>query len=390
MKEKTIEYPLQDEPFEALRRLRRDAPVSQVTLWNGTQAWLVTRYADARRALTDPRLSADATDLGFPSVNPSQVIPNRRGGPARMDAARHAVVRAAVANRFTARAVRRWQPVSQRIVDEQIHLMLSDGPPVDLVTRFARPVPLRLVCYMLGIPDEDMAFVELRSQQVITRAAESSKPAQRELREYIDELIGRAEKDPGEDLIGYLVARRGTMDRDDLADLVLILMVAGHATTASTISLGVLHLIEQPGGLSALLDDPSLIGPTVEEFLRLQSIVSDGAPRVAKKDLVLAGVNIRAGEGVIISLPSANWDEERFDHPDVLDPHRPDARQHLAFGWGAHRCLGQHLARLELRNAFLGLAKAMPQLRLAVPTEQVRPAARYQHLNSVNEMPVTW
>lgn len=166
------------------------------------------------------------------------------------------------------------------------------------------------------------------------------------------------------------------MDRDDLADLVLILMVAGHATTASTISLGVLHLIEQPGGLPALRDDPSLIGLTVEEFLRLQSIVSDGAPRVAKKDLVLAGVTIRAGEGVIISLTSANRDEETFDHADALDPHRPDAARHLAFGWGAHRCLGQHLARLELRNAFLGLAKAVPHLRLAVPAVPVTASPR--------------
>ncbi len=390
MKEQIVEYPLHDKPLAVLHRLRRDAPVSQVTLWNGARAWLVTRHADARRALTDPRLSSDATDPGFPSVNPSQIIPNPRGGLARMDNARHAVVRAAVAKWFTARAVRRWQPLSQRIVDDQIRMMLSEGPPVDLVTRFALPVPLRLVCHMLGVPQEDMAFIERRGQQIITRAYESSQPALREIREYIEGLIERAEKDPGDDLVGYLVASRGALDRDDLADLVPVLMIAGHTTTASSISLGALQLMEQPGALSALRDDPSLIGPTVEEFLRLQSIVIDGAPRVAKKDLVLAGVAIRAGESVIISLTSANRDEETFDHPDALDLHRPNARRHLAFGLGAHRCLGQHLARLELRNAFLGLARAMPHLRLAVPADQVRPANREKHLSMVNEVPVTW
>lgn len=194
MMEQTVEYPLHDQPLAVLRRLRRDAPVSRVTLWNGARAWLVTRYADARRALTDPRLSAHATDPGFPSVNPSQIVPNRRGGPARMEEARHAVVRATVANLFTARAVRRWQPLSERIVDDQIHMMLSEGPPVDLVTRFALPVPLRLICHILGIPGEDMAFVERCSQQVIARAYESSQPAQREMRGYIEELIARAEK----------------------------------------------------------------------------------------------------------------------------------------------------------------------------------------------------
>lgn len=386
----TVRYPLHDEPLTVLRRLRHQEPVARVALWNGKTAWLVTRYADARRALTDPRLSADATDPGFPSINPSQIIPNRRGGPARMDQARHTVARGLVASHFTARAAEHWRPLSQQIVDEQLDALLSDGPPADLVTRFALPVPLRLICHILGVPKEDMPFVEGCSKRIIARAAEDSQPAQREMRDFIDDFTRRAEKDPGDGLVGQLVAQRGAMDSEDLADLILILLVAGHTTTASSIGLGVLHLTEVPDGLRALRDDPDLVAPTVEEFLRLQTIVSDGAPRVAKQDLVLGGAAIKAGDGVVISLTSANHDGQAFAEPDELDPRRPNGRQHLAFGWGMHRCLGQHLARMELCNAFAGLARAVPDLRLAVPPGQVRSAQRERHQNTLHELPVAW
>jgi len=269
-------------------------------------------------------------------------------------------------------------------------VLLDGGPPADLVTRFALPVPLRLICAMLGVPPEDLGFVEQRGQLAVTRAYESARPAQRELRDFVGELIRRAEKEPGDDLISSVVAQRAAIDPDDLVDLLLIILVAGHTTTAGTISFGVHHLVQEPGALRALRDNPARVATTVEEFLRLQTIVSDGAPRVAKQDVELGSTMIRAGEGVIISLTSANHDEDAFAGPDRLDPHRPDARRHLAFGWGVHRCLGQHLARLELRNAFAGLARAVPDLRLAVPAEQVQSALREKHQNTVYELPVTW
>jgi cytochrome P450 len=184
--------------------------------------------------------------------------------------------------------------------------------------------------------------------------------------------------------------RTGAITGQDLADLCIVLLVAGHTTTASTIGLSVLTLLEEPERYRALCDDPRLAGPMVEEFLRFQTIVSDGAPRVAKRDLTLGGVTIRAGDAVVISLASANRDEQLFDDPERLLLDRADVHHHIAFGHGPHRCIGQHLARMELQVALAQLARTIPTLQLAVPVEQLRYARRDKHLNNVYELPVTW
>jgi cytochrome P450 len=303
------------------------------------------------------------------------------------------VIRRLVASEFTVRAVDRWRPVSERIAAEQAEILLRDGPPADLIPAFAVPVPLRLICCMLGIPERDMEFVKVSAQMSITRAYESSQPALADLREFIDELVVANETSPGDGLIGQLTSvglRTGAITRQELADLLLILMVAGHTTTASTIALSVLSLLDHLEHYQALREDPGLVVPMVEEFLRIQTVVTDGAPRVAKHDLTLGGVAIRAGDAVIVSLASANRDEKVFDDPDVLEPRRPEVHRHIAFGWGGHRCLGQHLARMELRVALTTLARVIPTLRLAIPFEQLRYAQRYQHLYAVRELLVTW
>jgi cytochrome P450 len=367
--------------------------VVEVTLWNGRSAWLVTRYADARRALTDPCLSSDATDPNFPSLNPSQVVPNYRGSLARMDDTRHRPIRSSVAKQFTVRAAQQWRPVSERIVAEQLALLRHSGPPADLITGFALPVPLLLICRVLGVDEQDIPYVRGHAQQIITRAYESSQPSLRELRDFVGGLVQRNLRRPGENLIGRLVTehvRTGAITGQDLADLSIVLLVAGHTTTASTIGLSVLALIEEPDRYRALCDEPGLAGPMVEEFLRFQTIVSDGAPRVAKRDLALGGVTVRAGDAVVISLTSANRDEQMFAEPDTIQLRRTNVHRHVAFGRGVHRCLGQHLARMELQVALAQLARTIPTLRLALPVEELHFSQREKHLDHLQELPVAW
>lgn len=389
-----VEYPLLDaEPSRVLQELRHQGPIASVRLWDGRRAWLVTRYADAVRALTDQRLSADASDPNFPSVNPSQPVPNQRGGPARTHEARQAVIRRVVASEFTVRATARWRRVAERIAAEQVAAMLREGPPADLIPAFAVPVPLRLICRVVGVPERDVEFVRAAAQMSIARTYESSRSAQTELREFIEGLLRADQTGPRDGLLGQLSA--GGLDSSDLArhelvDLLLVIMVAGHTTTANTIALSVLNLLENPERYQALREDPALVAPMVEEFLRIQTVVSDGAPRVAKQTLTLGGVTIRAGEAVIVSLTSANRDELVFADPDLIQLHRPGVHRHLAFGWGVHRCLGQHLARMELRVALTTLARTIPTLRLDLPFEQLRYAQGYQHLQGIRELPVTW
>lgn len=386
--------PLRTSPFDPppmLAEFRRHSPIVRVTLWDGRTAWLVTRFADARAVLRDRRFSADASDPNFPSLNPSQVVPNDRGGPARMAEPRHAEIRAMVADRFTTRAVETWRPLVNQIAEDQVSQLLAGGPPADLMTAYAVPVPLRMICWILGVPAADMPFVQRQSLLAIYRAAESGRPALGAIREYVHRLVRDKEHRPGDDLISQLVrqqVRPGRLSHDELVDLALVLLVAGHATTASTIGLGALSLLEEPERFRQVRDDPTLLGAMADEFLRFHTVTADGAPRVATADVVVGGTLIRAGDAVVVSLASANRDESTFECPDTFDLRR-DARQHLGFGYGGHRCLGQHLARLEIRVAFATLACRVPTLRLATPAAAVWVRHEtFQH--GIHELPVTW
>ncbi|MGH3679209.1 MAG: cytochrome P450 [Natronosporangium sp.] len=387
-----IRYPFLEQPEEVLPELRPQGPLVKVTLWNGKWAWLVIRHADALRALTDPRLSADMTDINFPSLNPSQPVPNDRPVLSRIDNDRHREIRSLVANRFTARAVRKWRSLVEQIVAEQLTSLLRDGPPADLVTTFALPVTLRLICRVVGVPEQDSGFVTHHAHGIMMRAYESSRASNDELYDYLDRLVRDNEANPGEGLIGELVEHRraGAITRKELVLLAQFLLVAGHTSATATIGLSVLSLLEQPEHYRALRDNPALAASMVEEFLRFQTITRDGATRVAKRDLVLGGVTIRAGEAVVVSLALANRDETVFTDPDSFRPHRANLKQHIALGWGAHRCLGQHLARMELRVALTALARTIPTLRLAVPIELLRFGHLERHVSNVRELPVSW
>jgi hypothetical protein len=296
---------------------------------------------------------------------------------------------------FAIRRIEAMRPKIQRIADELIDGMLARTPPVDLVEQFGLALPSRVICELLGVPYQDHAFFQRSSRVLLSRttSAEDAVAATQRLRDYLTELIISKEKDPGEDLLSRLVAeqvRTGGLTREELARMGILLLVAGHETTANMISLGTLALLNHPDQLAELREtsDPALIAGAVEEMLRYLTIVHSGRRRVALKDIEIGGQWIRAGEGLILTNDTANRDPGAFADPDQLDIHR-NARQHVAFGFGVHQCLGQPLARVELQVVYGTLYRRIPTLRLAVSTDEI-PLKHDAAVYGVYELPVAW
>jgi cytochrome P450 len=384
------------DPPPELSRLRAESPISRVRLWDGSTAWLLAGYADQRAMLSDPRFSADVRTPGYPHVTAASAARRRRiRAFISMDNPEHDVYRRMLTGTFMIKKVEALRPSIQQIVDDLIDGMLGGTPPIDLVTEFALPVPSLVICRLLGVPYSDHAFFQRCSRVLVsTRStAEQAMAAADELRDYLARLVDRKNGDPSDDLLSRLVVeqlRTGGMTRSEIADMAVLLLVAGHETTANMIALGTLTMLQHPGQLAELResDDPKLVANAVEELLRYLNITHSGRRRVALEDVEIGGQLIKAGEGVIAANDSGNRDESAFPDPDVLDIHR-QARHHVAFGYGIHQCLGQPLARVELQVVYSTLYRRIPTLRLAVPLEEIN----FKHdmlIYGVHELPVSW
>jgi pentalenic acid synthase len=372
------------DPPDSVAELRTRGPVSKVRLFDGSTAWLVTGHAEARALLADPRVSSDRGRPGFPMPVPLPA----QSGPTTMSATLigndppvHSRLRRMLIPSFTVRKIAALKPKIEHIVTERLDAMIAAGPPADLLADFALPVPSMVICELLGVPYADHAFFEEQSR----RRLDADGQAIRNLIGYLHDLVRKKIDEPGDGLLDDLIAEQlheGGLDHDELATMGMVMLIAGHDTTANMISLGTMLLLSRPGQLARVRADEAAIPGAVEELLRYLTIAGL-LTRQATEDIELGGQTIKAGDGVLVASAVAN--REQSDELDVDHP----MRQHLAFGFGIHQCLGQNLARAELEIAFTHLFRRIPTLRLAVPADEV-PRRPTGILSGVSALPVTW
>ncbi|MFE2043711.1 cytochrome P450 [Streptomyces sp. NPDC059477] len=380
------------DPPPALRAQQDSGRLVRVRIWDGSTPWLVTRHADQRALLLDPRVSADFNRPGYPRPSPLT------GGDATtfilMDDPEHSRLRRMVTGPFALRRVETLRPGVQRIVDDLIDEMLAGPTPVDLVKALALPVPSLVICALLGVPYADHDFFQENSGTLIRQSApvEERVGAFKRLVRFLEDLLGEKETHAGEDLLSELAGRvaAGELTRTEAAQTGVLLLVAGHETTANMISLGTAVLLDHPEQLALLrdTDDPELIAAAVEELLRYLTVVHLGRRRAVLEDIEFDGQLIRAGEGLIMPNDLGNRDPAVFPDPDRLDLAGGN-RRHVAFGFGVHQCLGQPLARLELQVVYGTLYRRIPTLRLAIARDELsfKPTST---VYGVDELPVTW
>ena len=357
------------DPYPVYAALRERGPVHWVRTPppGAYEGWLVVGYEEARAALADPRLSKDSTKRGLNSLD--EELMGRY--VLITDPPEHTRLRSLVAGAFTMRRVEALRPRVQQITDELLDAMLPKGR-ADLVDSFAYPLPMTVICELLGIPDIDrVAFRALSSEIVAPSGGDSELAAIEQLAAYLDELIeDKRCTAPADDLLSALIRTRAEdgdrLSGDELRAMAFILLVAGHETTVNLITTGVHTLLTHPDQLAALRADMTLLDGAVEEMLRFEGPVETATYRYAAEPMEIGGKSIAEGDPVMIGLDAANRDAAYCPDPHRFDIHRAP-QGHLAFGHGIHYCLGAPLARLEARVALRSLLERCPDLALDGP-----------------------
>lgn len=366
------------DPTPELGRIRAEAGVQTVLSAFGMTVYLVTRHDDVKAVLADHERFSNTRPPGFvlPGA-PEQPVDEqqraRAGNLLALDPPEHQRLRRMLTSEFTIRRMKRLEPRIVAIVDEHLDAMEKAGPPADLVTDFALPIPSLVICELLGVPYADRAAFQNRAARQLDLSLPIPERFQvaRESREYMAALVAAARRAPGDDILGMLVRDHGAeLSDDELVGIAGLLLLAGHETTSNMLGLGTLALLRHPEQLAAVRDDPDAVGPAVEELLRWLSIVQTSIPRITTTDVEVAGVAIPAGQLVFASLPAGNRDPAFVATPDALDIRR-GAPGHLAFGHGVHHCLGAPLARMEMRIAWPALLRRFPKLSLAEEFDDV-------------------
>lgn len=366
-------------------------PVVRARLYNGRPAWLVTGHEEARKVLLDAAtFSSERRNPAYPALAPrfeaARTVRNLIG----MDPPEHTEQRRMLLSSFSAKRIAALRPSITEIVDRLLDDVVRQGPGVDLVPAFALPVPSIVICRLLGVPYADHEFFEHQSRRIATgtSTAEETADAFGRLKTYLHGLIEAKRGGHGEDLLDVLIAEQlepGALGTADLVDLALLLLFAGHETTASALALGVAILLENHA--EAEVADPARIGGVVEELLRHTS-VADAVGRFATRDAEIGDVRVAAGDAVVVALSTANRDPLVFPDPDRFSPAR-GTRNHVAFGYGPHQCLGTSLARVELEIGLSRLFTRLPTLALAVPAAELG-TMEAGGVQGVRTLPVTW
>ncbi|MCL6673410.1 cytochrome P450 family protein [Streptomyces panaciradicis] len=378
------------DPHPVYALLRERGPVHRVRL-PGVDAhyetWLVVGHEEARAALGDPRLAKDAGRIGLEFLDEGLIGKHLLV----TDPPQHTRLRSLVSRAFTARRVRELRPRIQQITDELLDAMLPRGR-ADLVDSFAYPLPITVICELLGVPEPDRGeFRRMSTEAVAPSSPEAEYDAFTRLAAYLTELIeDKRCAGPTGDLLSDLVRTTGEdgdrLSPGELRGMAFVLLIAGHETTVNLISGAVRTLLTHPGQLAALRADMSLVDAAVEETLRYEGPVENATFRFAAETLEIAGTTIPRGDAVMIGLTAADRDPLRYPAPDRFDLHR-DTRGHLAFGHGIHYCLGAPLARLEARTALRTLLERAPELTLDGPPGDWLPGML---MRGVRSLPVRW
>ncbi|GAA4552107.1 cytochrome P450 [Pseudonocardia xishanensis] len=374
--------------------LRRETPVAAVTTPAGDPAWLVTRFDEVKQLLGDKRFGRSHPDPERASRITTAAVQEGPSGSYETEAADHARMRRLLTPAFSAKRMLRLEADVQALVDGCVDRMVAaheTDPVVDLHELLALPVPVAVICALLGVPESDGPLFRALSGRMAS-AAPGAVEARTEFGRYMAGLAEAKRANPGEDVISDLVAAQAadeTFDYSEMTRLAVGLLFAGHETTVNRIGLGTLFLGTRREHWDELVADPDgRVNATVEEIMRLGAPGDLGLLRYAHEDVSLAGAEIHRGDAVILSINAANRDPGAFSAPEEFDPDRPE-RAHLGFGHGAHFCIGASLARVELRTVFSTLARRLPGLRLATEVEDLD--VRTGHITGgVTELPVTW
>jgi cytochrome P450 len=368
------------DPHSVHVRLREQGPVVPVIMPDGMPAWVVTGYADVRAALADPRLVKD-----WRKVMSQAEIPQESASPEsamlglhmlNLDPPDHIRLRRLVTKAFTARQVEQLRPRVGVITDSLLSSLASLSDEVDLLESFAFPLPVTVICELLGVPAQDRDDIRFWSTAAVssTMPPQDVRAAVTAMASYFPALVAAKRKEPGDDLLSALIQAQDAGDRlseNELVSMIFLLLVAGHETTVNLIAGGMLALLLHPSLREALLADRSLLPGAIEELLRYVSPVNHATLRFTTAAMAIAGVTIPERQVVLLALSAANRDPSRFALPDQADIER-DTSGHLAFGHGIHYCLGAPLARLEAEIAFGALLDAYPRMALAVPPESLK------------------
>ncbi|MFI0900017.1 cytochrome P450 [Streptomyces sp. NPDC020983] len=379
------------DPSPDLRRMREKDGLPRVRVLHPVlgevEAAVVTRYDDVRAAFAHPRL---VTGNGIDPDQP-RTLYNQPGFLLAYSGAEHARLRGMLTRSFTVRQVERLLPTMEAIIEDHLDAMEQQGPGVDLVEAFALPIPSLAICELLEVPYATRSMFQRCSQVIMSGTADAGQviAASAELHAAMADVVARHRAAPGDGVLGTVVRQHG----DELTDEELIgfgitLLAGGHETTATQLALSVLALLRHPGQLAALRDDPGVTATAVEELLRHLAIPAP-VLRTATADVEINGQPVAEGEYVLLSALTANRDPALVPRdPDDLDLRRRPVTQ-LSFGFGVHQCLGQQLARMELKAALPALLRRFPTLRLAVPESELR-FRTGSTVYGVEALPVAW
>ncbi|AEN13298.1 MULTISPECIES: cytochrome P450 [unclassified Streptomyces] len=348
-------------PYPFYAKMRAEGPVHAIRTDDIEHAWLIVGYEEARAALADQRFSKDWRTAEHWAASENPINANML----EMDAPHHTRLRRLVAGEFTARRIEALRPRVEEITGRLLDAMVPAGR-ADLVDAFAFPLPMTVICELIGVPDLDRdAFRHLSNAIVAPVARDAEEKAVHAMGDYLDELIADKRRSPGEDLMSALIQARDEqgdrLSSDELVGMAFLLLVAGHETTVNLISNGVRALLDHPDQLALLRARPELLDGAVEEMLRYEGPVETATFRFAREPVTIGSQVIPAGDAVLVALGSGNRDADRYPDPDTFDIRR-EPRGHLAFGHGMHFCLGAPLARMEGRIAVRALLDRCPGL----------------------------